>query len=184
MCGRATLVVSTEQLRETFDLVEVPELQPRFNIAPSQPLPAIRVPRHLELMTWGPKLINAKLEGATTKPGNRCLIVLDGFYEWRTGDRQPFYFRRIDRKPFAVGGVTRSAIDSCAIVTCPATEGMIDIHGRMPLVLSKDDWQGWLAGEKPMGTLAGMERYAVSRVVNTPKNDDARCIEPIDMAPS
>ena len=183
MCGRATLIVSTEELRETFDLIEMPELSPRFNIAPSQPMPVIRVPQRLELMTWGPKFINARIEGATAKRDNRCLVVLDGFYEWRNGDRQPFYFRRVDNKPFAVAGVTRTSMNACAIVTAPAGEGMIDLHSRMPLVLAADDWKAWLDGDKPTGTLAGMERWAVGRIVNNARNELPACIEPIDLAP-
>jgi putative SOS response-associated peptidase YedK len=181
VCGRATLVTSTEELRETFDLIDVPELSPRFNIAPSQPIPVIRVPRHLELMTWGPKFINAKVENATSRPENRCLVVFDGFYEWRDGDRQPFYFHRVDGKPFAVGGVTRTSMNACAIVTAPAIEGMIDLHSRMPLVLAKEDWQRWLAGDRLEGTLRGFERYPVSKTVNSPKNEVEACIAPIQI---
>jgi putative SOS response-associated peptidase YedK len=172
-----------DELRETFGLDEVPEMPPRFNIAPSQPLPVIRTPGKLELLTWGPRFINAKIEAATTKPANRCLVVFDGFYEWRDSDKQPFYFHRVDRKPFAVGGVTRSANDACAIVTCPAGEGMADLHGRMPLVLAPDTWRAWLLGDKPEGALDGFERYAVSRIVNSAKNDDPRCIEPAPEGP-
>jgi putative SOS response-associated peptidase YedK len=179
VCGRATLVTPGDELREVFDLSETPALTPRYNIAPSQPIAVIRVPRRLELLKWGPKFINAKVEGVTARPANRCLVVLDGFYEWRSGDRQPFYFHRVDRKPFAVGGVTRTAEEACAIVTCPAGEGMIDIHDRMPLVLARVDWERWLDGEKPDATLAGVERYPVARLVNDFRNEDPRCIEPL-----
>jgi putative SOS response-associated peptidase YedK len=57
---------------------------------------------------------------------------------------------------------------------------MVDLHHRMPLVLGREHWQAWLDGDKPAGTLDGIERYAVGRIVNSPKNDDARCIAPID----
>src|SRR5690349_5883132 len=108
MCGRATLSVSNDELREVFGLTELPNMEPRFNIAPTQPLPVIRTPGRLELMPWGTKerrVINVRLERASTKPGSRCLVVVDGFYEWRDADKQPFYFHRVDRKPFALGGV-------------------------------------------------------------------------------
>lgn len=180
MCGRATLTASPDDLREIFEVDSVPALPPRFNIAPSQPLLVVREPHKLELLTWGSKFVNAKVERATVRPANRCLVVIDGFYEWRSGDRQPFYFHRKDGKPFAVGGVTRSSEEACAIVTCPAGEGMIDLHSRMPLVLGRGDWEHWLAGEKPEATLEGFERYPVSRVVNRASNDVAECIEPID----
>ncbi len=164
-------------LKETFDLVEVPDLAPRWNLAPSQQIAIIREPHHLELVTWGPKLINVKIEGVTVKPQNRCLVVVDGFYEWRRGDKQPFYFHRPDGKPFAVGGQCRTSVKAAAIVTCPATEGMKDIHHRMPVVLTQEQWDDWLGGEKVKGTLEELERYPVSTHVNSFKNDDPSCIE-------
>ncbi len=182
MCGRATLTVVDDELREMFGVQDVPELSPRWNIAPSMPLPIIRTPGRMELMRWGAKghgFVNVRVETASARPENRCLVVLDGFYEWRDGDRQPFYFRRVDGKPFAVGGVIRGG-EACAIVTCPAEEGVSDLHERMPQVLAKEDWTKWLAGAKPKATLGGFARYPVSRLVNSPANDDARCIEPID----
>jgi putative SOS response-associated peptidase YedK len=179
MCGRATLVASPEELREVFDLEELPELVPRYNIAPSQLLPVIRTPRKLELLPWTSKdrrVVNVRVESATVKPASRCLVVVDGFYEWRAEDRRPFYFHRVDKKPFALGGVLMGA--ACAIVTSPPLPAMVDIHDRMPLILSSHDWSAWLGGEKPAATMDGFERYPVSTTVNSVKNDDPRCIEP------
>ena len=181
MCGRATLTVSTHELREVFALDELPaDLAPRFNIAPSQPLPVIRTPGRLELLPWGTKerrVINVRLERASTKPGSRCMVVVDGFYEWRDADKQPFYFHRVDGKPFALGGVVLGA--GAAIVTSEPLTGIVELHDRMPLILAKKDWSAWLEGEKPAATLAGFESYPVSKLVNSPKNDDARCVEAI-----
>ncbi len=180
MCGRATLTVSTDELRDIFDLEQLPEMLPRFNIAPSQPLPVIRTPRLLELRPWGTKerrIINVRLERASVKPTSRCLVVLDGFYEWRDSDKQPFYFRRADGKPFALGGVVMG--NGAAIVTTDPLKGVVELHDRMPLILAKEDWARWLAGDKPEPTLAGFESYPVSTFVNSPKNDDARCIAPL-----
>jgi putative SOS response-associated peptidase YedK len=182
MCGRATLSVPAEDIREVFDLEEVPDLGPaRYNIAPSLPLPIIRTPGKLEMVRWGDKgFINAKVERATTRPELRCLVVIDGFYEWRHDDRQPFYFHRADGKPFAVGGVLRSSGEACAIVTCPPADLVADIHDRMPLILEKEAWAKWLAGQRPSASVAGFERYAVSTVVNNPRNESAECIRRID----
>jgi putative SOS response-associated peptidase YedK len=169
-------------LRDTFDLVELPpeeEMPPRYNLAPTQQLAVIRVPGKLELLKWGPGLINVKLEGVSVKPQNRCLVVVDGFFEWRRGDKQPFYFHRPDKKPFAVGGQARTSVKSCAIVTCAAGPGMKDIHHRMPVVLAREQWSSWLAGEKIQGSLAEIERYPVSTHVNSFKNDDPKCVERI-----
>ena len=179
MCGRATLTVSPDELRETFDLKDVPPMLPRFNIAPSQPLPVIRTPGHLELLPWGTKerrVVNVRAERATTKPAGRCLVVVDGFYEWRDADKQPFYFHRVDKKAFALAGVVMGT--GAAIVTSEPLPGIVELHDRMPLVLSKEDWDRWLAGDRPAPTLQGFESYPVSPFVNSPKNDDARCVEP------
>jgi putative SOS response-associated peptidase YedK len=180
MCGRATLTVPKDELREVFDLTELPEeMPPRFNIAPSQLLPVIRTPGHLELLPWGTKekrIINVRLERASTKPSSRCLVVVDGFYEWRDTDKQPFYFHRVDRKPFALGGVVMGK--GAAIVTSDPLTGIVELHDRMPLILAEKDWSRWLEGAKPEATLAGFESFPVSRLVNSPKNDDPRCIAP------
>lgn len=178
MCGRATLTASPDELREVFDLDHVPDMPPRFNIAPSQPLPVIREPRRLELFTWGAPgrhRVNARVESAPVAPAARCLVVVDGFYEWRAGDRQPFYFHRVDHKPFAVGGVI-TGTGMCVIATCPAAAAVVDIHDRMPVVLARGDWSRWLAGDKPAATLEGMDRYPVSKVVNSPRNDGPECL--------
>jgi putative SOS response-associated peptidase YedK len=181
MCGRATLT-DVEELAEVFALNDLPDLVPRYNIAPTQPLPIIRQPGHLEVLPWGTKerrVINVRLERATTKPTARCLVVVDGFYEWRaslSGDeKQPFYFHRADKKPFALGGVLLG--EGAAIVTTAPIAGIADIHDRMPLILEKKDWPHWLAGEKPRPTLAGFERYPVSSFVGSAKNDGPKCIE-------
>ena len=178
MCGRATLTVDVDELAEVFALNDLPAIVPRFNIAPTQPLPIIRKPGHLELAPWGTKerrVINVRLERATTKPTARCLVVVDGFYEWRGEDKQPFYFHRVDKKPFALGGVMLG--EGAAIVTTTPIEGIDDIHDRMPMILAKADWVGWLGGEKPTSSLTGFERYAISRFVNSVKNDGPKCIE-------
>ncbi|AKU99822.1 hypothetical protein AKJ09_06486 [Labilithrix luteola] len=182
MCGRATLTVTPDELRETFELADLPEdMPPRFNIAPTQPLPVIRTPGHLELMPWGTKerrTINVRAERVTTKPENRCLVVLDGFYEWRDSDKQPFYFHRKDGKPFAMGGVVIGK--GAAIVTTEPLPEIAEVHDRMPLVLTPGDWRRWLDGKSAAPTLSGFESFAVSKAVNSPKNDDPRCIERVD----
>src|SRR5262249_10102629 len=107
MCGRFTLRSSGESVAEAFDLPEVPDLLPRFNIAPGQPVAVVREmsqaqDRQLAYLRWGlipawaddlsigDRLANARSETATTKPSfrrafrsRRCLVVADGFYEWQ-----------------------------------------------------------------------------------------------------
>ncbi len=98
MCGRVIRTSPGEALRQIFDLVAGPDgLRARYNLAPSEPIPVIRRPRHLELLRWGLKMPDARMAGinarveSLTKPiyrdkvrDNRCLVVVDGFYEWRS----------------------------------------------------------------------------------------------------
>ncbi len=131
MCGRYTLTATNEELAEVFALLDVPALEPRYNIAPTQNVPVVRVletsrPRLLHLLRWGliphwakdpgigSRMINARCESVDTKPAfreafrrRRCLPLSDGFYEWkRLGTKkQPYYIRRNDGQPFAFAGL-------------------------------------------------------------------------------
>jgi len=129
MCGRFTLAASAEQLATQFQLTGAPELAPRYNIAPTQPVAAVRAcdaGRELALLRWGlvpswakdlsmgAKLINARAETAAEKPAfrsamrqRRCIIPADGFYEWqaRADGKQPFYIRLADGQPFGLAGL-------------------------------------------------------------------------------
>ena len=117
-------------LAELFELVEMPEITPRYNIAPTQPVVAVHASegagRNCEMMHWGlipswaddpaigTRMINARAETVATKPSfrsafrqRRCLVVADGFYEWQKLERrkQPHYIRLRDGKPFAFAGL-------------------------------------------------------------------------------
>lgn len=129
MCGRFTLAVPAEALASAFKLTQVPELAPRYNIAPTQQVLAIRggeTSREAVLLRWGlvpswakdlsagAKMINARSETAAEKPAfrsamrqRRCLIPADGFYEWQAQPegKQPFHIRLADRGPFALAGL-------------------------------------------------------------------------------
>ncbi len=131
MCGRYTLSQQPETLAEIFALNTVPEIEPRYNIAPTQKVAVVLQTtdtdsRQLQRLRWGlipswakdlsigAKLINARSETVAEKPSfrsafkhRRCLIVADGFYEWQRQERkkQPFYFRLQDRQPFAFAGL-------------------------------------------------------------------------------
>lgn len=130
MCGRFTLTSPASRLVEFFELLEPDvELGPRYNIAPTQPVAAIRSVdgfRQLSLFRWGllphfarsigegARMINARSETAATKPAfskafekRRCLIPADGFFEWKkTGEsRQPHLIRMASREPFAMAGL-------------------------------------------------------------------------------
>jgi putative SOS response-associated peptidase YedK len=180
MCGRATLSTPVDDLREEFDLVEVPELVPRYNIAPTQPIAVIKVPGWLELVPWN-RMVNAMVERATTKSELRCLVAFDGFYEWKKVGpkaKQPYLFRRLDRRPFLVGGILRSD-GTAAVVTTAAQPTMTEIHDRQPVVLSPTEWDRWLAGERLTGSLDEMLSYPVSARVSNWRNDDPSLVRPL-----
>lgn len=129
MCGRYTLTSGGEAVAQQFQLAETPQLAPRYNIAPTQPVAVVRGPaggRELALLRWGlipswakdlsvgARMINARAETAADKPAfrsamrqRRCLILADGFYEWQAlpGGKQPFYFQLAERGPFALAGL-------------------------------------------------------------------------------
>jgi putative SOS response-associated peptidase YedK len=131
MCGRFTLTLDPGELQTLLDLGTFIHLhQPRYNIAPSQPIPIVRDPekRAVELYQWGlvpswskditfgSRLINARAETAHEKPSfrgafkyHRCLILADGFFEWHQKENEsvktPFYFKLKDSKPFTFAGL-------------------------------------------------------------------------------
>lgn len=130
MCGRFTLRTPAADLVRIFELLRSDELQPRYNIAPTQPVAIIRETpkgRELSLVHWGlipswskdpsigSRMINARAESVASKPSfrsafrrRRCLIPADGFYEWRKVSakaKQPYLIGRADWRPFAFAGL-------------------------------------------------------------------------------
>ncbi len=130
MCGRFSLSTAPDWVAEYFGLEEVPDLKPRYNIAPTQEVAAVRQRREggrrLDHLRWGllpasmadtpggAPLINARSETVADKPSfrqaflqRRCLVPADGFFEWKRVDRrkQLIYFTLRDRRPFAFAGL-------------------------------------------------------------------------------
>ncbi|GAB1538567.1 SOS response-associated peptidase [Scytonema sp. NUACC21] len=131
MCGRFTLSQPATALAQSFHLEKAPDLEPQYNIAPTQMVAAVLYNqesdrRELHSLRWGlipswakdpgmgSKLINARSETVAEKPAfrtafkrQRCLVVADGFYEWqqRDGKKQPFYFRLQNENPFGFAGL-------------------------------------------------------------------------------
>jgi putative SOS response-associated peptidase YedK len=132
MCGRFVITSPPAAIRQVFGYAEQPNFPPRFNIAPTQPVPVVILDqgaRHFRLMRWGlvpawvkdPKkftlLINARSETVQDKPAfknairrRRCLIPADGYYEWHvSADRKrPYFIYRADRKPFGLAGLAET----------------------------------------------------------------------------
>ena len=231
MCGRFTLRVSAEEVAAFFEMNgPVPELRPRYNVAPSQPVAAVRAAgtgRQLAMLRWGlipgwakdpaigSRLINARAETAREKPAfrdafaaRRCLIPADGFYEWqRRGEqRHPWFIGTKTDGIFAFAGLwdrwrvradarlggtlagarSGDTIETCTILTTAANAVLAPIHERMPVMLPRDTFGPWLAGEAvslvPYPSEA-LSAHRVSALVNRPGNDDQRCAEPLADAP-
>ena len=172
MCGRFSLAVAETDISHQFAIEKVALNLPRYNIAPSQDILAIRATeagRQGVLMRWGlipgwvknlddwvSNLINARAETILTKPtfknafkARPCLIPASGFYEWC--DKQPYYFQTKDRL-LALAGIwetwvnpqTSEEILSCTILTRFAQGVIASIHHRMPVIIEPDDYELWL----------------------------------------
>jgi putative SOS response-associated peptidase YedK len=151
----------------------------------------------------GSRMINARAETAPEKPSfrrafreRRALIPADGFYEWKrtNGAKQPYYIHMKEERPFAFAGLWESwkddggpEIRSCTILTTKPNALLGEIHDRMPVILPAGSYDVWLDPEADRDELYGllapypedeMEAYPVSRFVNSPSNNDPRCIEP------
>lgn len=229
MCGRFSQTQSGETLAQIFQLSTVPDWSPRYNVAPTQAVPAVIHPKSDELLrsepgdrafrllrwglvpSWskdvsiGNRLINARAESVAEKPSfrtafkrRRCLILADGFYEWKTIEKrkQPYYFRRTDGAPFAFAGLWErwesagDVLDTCTIITTEANSVVEAIHDRMPVMLEPADYDLWLNPEtrpdplhrllRPY-TAEAMEAYPVSLQVNRPENDRPECVKPLEV---
>lgn len=220
MCGRFTLTDPDPRLlRFRFDLPASAEIDgaPRFNIAPTDPVLAVRRAddgrRETGALRWGlvphsaapdrfeRRLINARAETLTEAPafrdafaGRRCLVLADGFYEWRASDtgKQPLWIARPDREPFAFAGLWAesrrdhgTSLHSCAIVTCPPGEVVAAVHDRMPVILERDAEARWLdpATSQPellalLGATDELELVEISDAVNRVREDGPHLLEP------
>jgi len=221
MCGRFTLHVPPEDLREYFDLDEVPDFAASYNMAPSQPVPAVRVTdrqREMVMLRWGLippwakeartgyRMINARAETVADKPAyrnalrhRRCLIPANGFYEWKSSadGKQPWYIHMQDARVFAFAGLWEhwdgedESIDSCALIVTAANDTVRPVHDRMPVILEPSAYDQWLdpevTGPDRLSALlrpwsgAALTMYPVSRYVNSPLHNDARCTSPVEL---
>lgn len=220
MCGRFTFSMDMEELAEAFPGVDFSiYFEPNYNIAPSQDVLAISnidaskatllrwglVPHWAKDITIGNKMINARGETLAEKPSfkhpykrQRCLIVADGFYEWKKEQdkKTPMHIRMKTKKPFAFAGLwerwsppDQGPLFSCTIITTDANDLLAPVHHRMPVILQPEDYDLWLSSkEQPAENLNHlltaypsdeMICYPVSRMVNNPKNNSPECIKPV-----
>ncbi|MDD5170884.1 MAG: SOS response-associated peptidase [Syntrophales bacterium] len=178
MCGRFTLLADLSIIVDAFDIREVVcEYGPSHNICPGQQVIAVThdkinrlvdfkwglVPSWAKEPSIGNKMINARAETLAEKPGfktafkkQRCLIVADGFYEWKTDGKRkiPVLFSLKSGEPFVFAGLYDNwmprdgrSIKTCTIITTSPNELVAPIHDRMPVILPKDAAADWIDPE-------------------------------------
>ncbi|MFZ0532487.1 MAG: SOS response-associated peptidase [Anaerolineales bacterium] len=222
MCGRFTLTIDPNHLQEAFPWADIPEdLNPRYNIAPSQPIAVIPntgdntvsmykwglIPSWSKDPAIGDRMINARAESLAEKPSfrnayrrRRCLILADGFYEWKQSpslkSKQPVYIRIKSERPFAFAGLWEiwkspdgSEIRSCTIITTQPNSLLEPIHNRMPVILPPNAYNLWLASEDRQPAQLNdllipypsdeMIAFPVSKMVNSPQTDSPDLIKPL-----
>jgi putative SOS response-associated peptidase YedK len=214
VCARYSLKANPLELKDEFELAEPPVLAPRYNVAPTQAAPIITAPRPraLTIARWGlipswakaPERIghtfNARAETIATKgifkdsfAHRRCLIPVDGFYEWRQLGklRQPIHISLGSHRPFSLAGIwaawtSHEGLErvTFSVVTTAANDFMRGIHDRMPVVIARGDRHRWLTDDAHAGALLRpwcgepLRALEVSQAVNKVANDDPRCLEP------
>lgn len=212
MCGRIVVATPVDVLAGFFGVSEVvaPARAPSWNVAPGADVLAVagtRAGRRLGTMRWGlvpswsaepaagPRPVNARVESildramfAESLALRRCLVVIDGFYEWRRppgAPKQPYFLDRADRPtaPFALAGIwDRNAGEvGCAVVTGPADHDLAWLHDRMPVRLGPERWDDWLDPRNHDGSAVvemlhgpadiALRARPVSTRVNSARND-------------
>lgn len=214
MCGRVTVRASGEAFaRELgFSLeADAGPPGPRFNLAPTQVIPVVLnvAPTRLQWVRWGlvpswskglgskRALVNARAESLSDKPSfrealkaRRCLVLVDGFYEWRRegSARVPFHVQRRGGRPMALAGLwdtwrapSGAVVKSCAVITTPPNPLLAPLHDRMPRIFTPEEAQRWLVegtsellGISPVDDL---ELRPVASRVNDVGFDGPECLD-------
>jgi putative SOS response-associated peptidase YedK len=221
VCGRYTLATpNPAEVRGRFPIGEAVEVRRRFNVAPGDEVLAVTTdkagrPRG-DLLRWGLvpswakqpdtglKMINARVETAAERPAYRraferyrCLILADGFYEWRrlpAGPKQAFHIARADGGLFAFAGLWSiwhgedgATLRTCTILTTAANSAIASLHDRMPVILAREAESAWLAPtdspehlRRLLGGLdpAGTALRPVGPAVNDARYDGPECLAP------
>jgi putative SOS response-associated peptidase YedK len=212
VCGRVVVARPVDVLAGYFGVADVvaPDRPPSWNVAPGADLPVVAGTasgRRLGTMRWGlvpswstdpsagPRPINARVETLLDKAvfadalaRRRCLVVVDGFYEWRRpagGPKQPYFLdpEAGRGEPLALAGIwdRNGGEVSCAVVTGPADADLAWLHHRMPVRLGRDRWDEWLDPtnhdvEGLVGLLrepsaVALRARPVATLVNSARND-------------
>ena len=219
MCGRFVLSSPASVIAEEFHVDQYSlDLQPSYNVAPSQQIVIVRkegvnklakcgwgfLPSWAKDPVEGRRMINARAETVADKPAfraafrdNRCLVVADGFFEWRKkgAKKTPLYIRLRSGMAFGLAGLYSvwtspegEKVCTCTIITTEANELLEPVHDRMPVIIPKDKHDLWLdPAEKDRDRLLAllrpydpleMEAFQVSSKVNLPSYNAADVIEP------
>lgn len=226
MCGRFTVQVPTSGVAAAFGVAEtVQSSGPSFNVAPGQRVPVVverggvrrmdafhwgLVPSWAKDLSIGNRLINARAETLAEKPAfrkafatRRCLILSDGFFEWKAEGKgkKPFHITLAGGQVFAFAGLWERWCPqgsgeehlSCAIVTVEASAFMAPLHHRMPAILGNESYGPWLdEGNHDTELLrrilvpygGEMRAVPVSTLVNSPRNDRPECVLPLGEGPT
>jgi len=201
MCGRASLTTPDwETIRAILDAApdeeEAAAWAPRYNVAPTQLHPILRVvggERRLQRASWGlppiehRAVINARVETVASRPfwqetlaDRRCVVPIDGFFEWQ--GEQPYWFHRPDGGLLLLAGLWEPGPERArfVVLTCAPNELVAAAHDRMPAILPPSCVADWLA--RPAVELIApapedaLVATPVSTRVNSPANDDARLL--------
>lgn len=209
MCGRFAFYSPAEATAALFGVSASIAVEPRFNIAPSQYIAAIRetedAGRELAMFRWGlvpfwakdpaigNRMINARAETVAEKPSfraayrhRRCLVLADGFYEWKkeaTG-KVPYFISLASGEAFAFAGLweswqskeTEEFIQSTTLITTAANDFMSTVHHRMPIILQPATADRWLAGDDELiseitGNSLKFQAWPVDKRVNNARNE-------------
>jgi putative SOS response-associated peptidase YedK len=212
MCGRYSLTVDKHTIERRFNAKFSSgsvEFHPTYNAAPSQLLPIITTyaPQEITLARWGfvpesgpvPHMRpqnNARLETAAEKrmfrgafAGRHCMVLTDGFYEWKTvnGKKLPYRFVMKSGEPFAMAGIYARSHDgppTFAILTTAANEVMAPVHDRMPVILPLSKEKQWLpTGGVPYFNLFPADlttAYPVTPKMNNARFNDSEAAQPLE----
>lgn len=218
MCGRFVRQKDVDAIVSDFAVQKVVcDLAPSYNVAPTQQVAVIMHDRVKQLVSvrwglvpsWAPSLsvgntmINARAETVAQKGSfreafekRRCLVVADGFYEWRKEGKtkQPILIRLKSDRAFGFAGLYENwlspegqNIRTCTIITTEPNEIMRTIHNRMPVIIPTQQEETWLSpGAEPTALLSLLKPYPaeemqtreVSALVNSPANDSPECLKP------
>ena len=215
MCGRYAFYSPSEAVAALFGVSASPTVEPRYNIAPTQFVASIRRSEEqrneLMMLRWGlvpfwakdpaigNRMINARAETVAEKPSfrsayrkRRCLILADGFYEWRKeGDgKAPYFISLANGQVFAFAGLwerwqskeTEEILQTTTIVTTAANDFLSQVHHRMPIVLEPENSTRWLDGDMDLldeVTVGSppFRAWPVQRTVNNARNEVPELIE-------